>query len=189
MPNQIERKKGTNDRDFTQVYNNMNQFMGVSGESKWISADTITGTTGTITTLSSTTGTIDTLSTIPVSFSASAATFASAANLVFPENILTLANGSGNNDVAIGNGVYYLISGPTATYGITGFAGGTNGRTITIRGFPAFNCTIYNNSAASSAGNKIRTGTGADVVSTTGFSATFLYSPTDSYWFMTSWIA
>lgn len=47
MVNQVERKKGVNDRDFTQVYNNLNRFSGVSGESDFLTADTLISTIST----------------------------------------------------------------------------------------------------------------------------------------------
>lgn len=51
--NQLERKVGKNDRDFTQVYNNMNNFMGISGEDTVLTSDVANITTVNATTVNS----------------------------------------------------------------------------------------------------------------------------------------
>jgi len=71
------------------------------------------------------------------------------------ENDITLANGT-NDDVALPDqaGLLYVV-GPTANYTITGIAGGTGGRRLTIVNYTAYSLTIAHNSGASSVGSRI----------------------------------
>lgn len=72
------------------------------------------------------------------------------------EGILTLTNGI-NNNVALTTGVdCYIVAGPTATFGISGFTGAYPGRTITIANPNInFNMTAYHLNAGSTAANQI----------------------------------
>jgi len=102
---------------------------------------------------------------------------------------LTLANGA-NNDIATSGGYntaeYCRISGPTAAFSVSGFTGGTAGRTIRLFNTTAQAMTIKNLTGSVTA-NQIQTLTGADVVLRTGTSfASFIYDASLSKWILTS---
>jgi hypothetical protein len=114
------------------------------------------------------------------------------ATLVLKEATLSLSN-SANNNVVVSGGDFFIISGPTAAFSITGIAGGTTGRMIIIHNQTAQRMTISNESASSTAANRIYTGTAADITTaasagSTG-SVTLVYSSTLSRWIVSSWIA
>lgn len=92
----------------------------------------------------------------------------------------TLGNGDVHNVPA--NGRFIRITGPTGAFGITGFAGGIDGQTITILNTTAQAMTIYNANAGSATENRILCNTGADLVTTAAGSVTMTYSSTDSRW-------
>lgn len=94
---------------------------------------------------------------------------------------LTLANGS-NNNVVLGNGNVFRVTGPSAGFTITGIASGTDGKLVEILNYTGQNMTIANSSASSSAGNKIDTLTGSDVTTTGNGCVRLRYSSTDSIW-------
>ncbi len=96
---------------------------------------------------------------------------------------LTLANGS-NNNINIPHSDLFVVSGPSGAFTITGFAEGYLGRCITVRYAGAQACTIANDSGSSSAGNKIKTLTGGDIVITGPFSLQFEYDSANSEWFL-----
>lgn len=94
-----------------------------------------------------------------------------ASPIVIQQNTLTLANGA-NNDVALGGAAFTRIVGPSGAFNITGFAAGINGRLLYLNNPTGQALTIRNN-VGSSAGNRILTATGADLVGV--IFATFLY--------------
>lgn len=97
---------------------------------------------------------------------------------------LTLANGA-NSNVSPGYATYIRITGPTAAFTTTGFAGGESGRLMIIRNTVAYDWTIANQSASSSASNRIVTSVGASDVTLTAESvAVFVYDGTDSRWIL-----
>lgn len=95
---------------------------------------------------------------------------------------LAVANGA-NSDLAIGTAGYIGLTGPTGAFSVTGFAGGVNGRILTITSEVAQAMTITN-LATSTAANQIITGTGANVVggAVQGATMTFIYNATLSKW-------
>jgi hypothetical protein len=96
---------------------------------------------------------------------------------------LVLANGA-NNNIAPGFDTHLRISGPTGSFTTTGFSNGERGRLMLIANTTAQQWTIVNESASSTAQNRIITGTGVDVVltGTGGAHAVFLYDSTSERW-------
>jgi hypothetical protein len=100
---------------------------------------------------------------------------------------LALVNGA-NDNVALGTvGVAYRITGPTAVFNISGIAGGTSGKRIRLYNTVAFALTLNNESASSTAANRITTLTGADLVTTTQGSFDLIYDATDSRWIVAAY--
>jgi len=98
------------------------------------------------------------------------------------ETSLTLANGD-NNDVSLGtDAVLYRISGPSASFTVTGIAGGVDGRAIILFNPTGQAMTIKHNSTSSSAANRIQTATATDITITGTSFLYFYYSSTDSRW-------
>ena len=99
---------------------------------------------------------------------------------------LTLVNGA-NNDIAIGTASLVRITGPSAGFSISGFAGGAEGRALIVNNAVAQIMTITND-ATSTAANRILTQTGADVVLRAGrSSALFVYDVVDLRWILVAY--
>ena len=104
--------------------------------------------------------------------------------LVTPNAGLTLSNGS-NDNIAITKS-FNRITGPTGSFGISGFAGGIDGMQLAVFNTTSQAMTITNE-ATSSTANRITTLTGADIVLRIGTScASFIYDGTTSRWIVTS---
>ena len=104
----------------------------------------------------------------------------------------TLTLGTTNDNVVTTGGDFFIVSGPTANFTISGFAGGSSGRKIQIWNQTKYRMTIERDSASSLAANRIYTGSGSNLQ--TGAStdspggATLVYSSTLSRWVVTSWM-
>lgn len=100
---------------------------------------------------------------------------------------ITLANGD-NNNIATGAFSYIRIGGPSAAFALTGFAGGFDGKILTVQNNVAQTMTVKNANAGSTAANRIKTLTGADVVlrATANSFASFIYDSSQSLWILTS---
>jgi hypothetical protein len=97
--------------------------------------------------------------------------------------------GVSNDDYNVRGNTFVRITGPTHQFKVTGLAGGVDGRIVTL-----FNATptltthtgmsmvIVNNSASSTAANRILTLNGADIVSTANASVSMIYSTAESKW-------
>lgn len=85
------------------------------------------------------------------------------------------------NNYAIGNYTVLRLS-TDASRAITGFTGGFRGRILIIINVGAQDIVFANNSASSAAGNKIITGTGADVTIVATKSIIFYYDKTGAVW-------
>lgn len=96
---------------------------------------------------------------------------------------IAAVNGN-NNDFAIGYASYVRLTGPSASFAITGIQAGERGRIVFIRNTTAQQMTISNQSASSVAGNRFITQTGADLVLTgaTGQSVVLIYDATTERW-------
>ncbi len=97
-----------------------------------------------------------------------------------PENTPAQITAAQNN-YAIGNYTVLRLS-TDASRNITGFTGGFQGRILIIINVGAQNIVLVNNSGSSSTGNKIITGTGADVTLATTTSALLYYDKTSAVW-------
>lgn len=95
---------------------------------------------------------------------------------------VVMVNGA-NNNFNLGTPPYVnnLVTGPTGAFNITGIANGVDGAIVFIDNGTNQVMTITNNSGASSAGNKILTGTGADVPKN---HVILKYDPTNLVWRM-----
>lgn len=105
-------------------------------------------------------------------------------------SISSLAIG-GNAGVAVGTNVFAEVSGPTGAFSINGInASGAqrDGKQIIIKNSTGQTMTIANASGTDpTAGNRILTGTGADVsVTSNPGMATLIYSASDSRWILMS---
>ena len=92
---------------------------------------------------------------------------------------LTCANGV-NSDVALANYSFYRITGPTTAFSITGFANGTDGRTLTIINASGQSLTL-SHLTTSLAANQINTGGSAVVLPANGV-ATLMYNANLTKW-------
>lgn len=80
---------------------------------------------------------------------------------------IVLANGT-NSNIVLPAGTYFYVSGPTGDYGIGGFTNPVDGRRILLFCSSSQTATILNEDGASTAGNRIRTLTGTDIVLSPG---------------------
>ncbi len=101
-------------------------------------------------------------------------------NFVTPMGTAYSATGTQNN-VDFGTGSLFQYNG-SSTLTITGIAGGTDGRFIRIMNNSAYNITIANNSASSTASNQISTPSGTDVVVGPQVSVGLQYDVSGSHW-------
>lgn len=108
-----------------------------------------------------------------------------AGTLRLSDGNITLVNGA-NNNVAPGHATYVRIKGPTASFSLSGFSGGELGRFLIVRNTTAQQMTLSDEGAASTAANRITTGTGADVilVGAGGNSAVFVYDADTARWML-----
>ena len=96
---------------------------------------------------------------------------------------LALVNGV-NSDVALTAYSFFRITGPTAAFSITGFAGGADGRMLTLINASGQTLTLTHQATSTSA-NQINTG-GSDMTITSGGIATLFYNSSLSKWVVTS---
>ena len=97
--------------------------------------------------------------------------------------ITNLVNGL-NSNITLPASSYVRLSGPTGAYSVGGFTGGTDGRQLAIYNTINQTLTLKNEDNLSTAANRIKTLTGADVVLASGLtsSALFTYDATDQRW-------
>jgi hypothetical protein len=98
----------------------------------------------------------------------------------------TASNGA-NNDIAIGSTSFIRVTGPTAAFSLTGIAGGVDGKLLVIYNSTTQTFTLSNESASSTAANRITTlnSTGDIVINGKG-AAKLIYSTADSRWLVMS---
>ncbi len=102
-------------------------------------------------------------------------------DLALRANGVVAASGT-NNNLGSGTFSYIKISGPTADFTITGLNNGVNGRVLIIYNAVAFNMTIANDNASSTASNRILTLTGGDVTTTGVGTVILIYDSNSSRW-------
>jgi parallel beta-helix repeat protein len=105
------------------------------------------------------------------------------------DQVLTLVNGANNNLALPTDAGTLYVSGPTAVFNISGVAGGTQGRKITIVNNVGFTMTINHNSGSSSAGNKVFIGGSADLAIAQYGSVELTYINGASAWYVTAYKA
>jgi hypothetical protein len=119
--------------------------------------------------------------------------------LVTPFIALAVVNGA-NNNLAIPAATFFRISDPTAAFSITGILTGNalynatptlvyaalDGQQVVLYNATANAMTIANQSASSTAPNRIITNTGADIVTTGSGAVTLVYSQVDARWIVIS---
>jgi hypothetical protein len=99
---------------------------------------------------------------------------------------VTLANGA-NQNIDIASSSVVRTAGPTGVFSLGGFANPFDGRWLLVYNNVAFAMTITNEAAGSTATNRIKTLTGADVTLRAGTSAaTFYYDGTVARWILMS---
>ena len=89
-----------------------------------------------------------------------------------------------NSNITLPNASYVRLTGASAPYSVGGFTGGSDGRQLIIYNTTPQTLTIVNEDASSSAQNRIRTLTGANIVlpANSISAATFIYDSSDSRW-------
>ncbi len=107
-------------------------------------------------------------------------TISNGGNVAFQRGTDFSTTGTSNN-VDFGTGALFRLTGASAQT-ITGIAGGTDGRIITLMNIGANTATLSNNSGSSSAANRIITGTGSDLSILTGASVELAYDSGASLW-------
>lgn len=122
---------------------------------------------------------------IPFTISGGATGTAFTGNINCPEvvpfiNPAAIASDQNNYDIGVGKNFRLTTNGSNRT--ITGFAGGVDGREITIVNVSANDITISNQSASSDPANRVITGTGADAVLQPDDIASLLYDGTTQRW-------
>ncbi|MDO9185143.1 MAG: hypothetical protein Q7W13_03955 [Bacteroidia bacterium] len=106
-----------------------------------------------------------------------------AGDLATRENQISLGNGSSDN-VATGNYTFIRITGPTANFDITGFAGGVDGKILFVVNNTSFSLSFKNADANSLAPNRLFLNNGTDITLAQNGGATFIYSASVNKWFM-----
>lgn len=109
--------------------------------------------------------------------------------LRLPIGEYTAVNGS-NDNIGPPSVTFVRISGPTGAFTITGVAsnagGPPNGRLMYLFNSTAQNMTIANESASSTAENRIITGTGGNIATVGTGTIQMIYSAPDSRWIVIS---
>ncbi len=105
-----------------------------------------------------------------------------AGDIATKESTITLSGNS--NNVAIGNFSFIRITGPTANYDITGFAGGVDGKMLIVANNSGYSVSFKNENAGSLPSNQLLLNNSADVILAKNGGAIFIYSAALSKWFM-----
>lgn len=98
-----------------------------------------------------------------------------------PITLAQITSDINNYDMGSGTGALYRISSDAAR-SITGFLGGVEGREFVLTNIGSFDITLVNQSSSSSPGNRILTGTGANVTLAADDNAWIIYDPTTARW-------
>lgn len=111
------------------------------------------------------------------------------AYLALSKSSTAVVNGL-NSNIANGANSYLRLTGPTGAFSIGGFTTGpgVDGYVLKVYNTTSQTMTIVNEDASSTAANRIKTLTGANVVLRTTLPsfATFIYDTTDSRWILTA---
>lgn len=105
---------------------------------------------------------------------------------VLSKGDLTLANGL-NSNITIPSQESFRVAGPTGAFSLGGFTAGVDGQPLRVYNTTSQAMTLVNEDASSTAANRIKTLTGANVTLRTGTSyASFEYDGTAARWVLTS---
>jgi hypothetical protein len=110
-------------------------------------------------------------------------------DITYASASLTLANGTNNNvDLATTNAKIYIVTGPTGGFTVTGFTGGYDGRQVTIYNPSGSNdMSTANESASSTAANRIVTCTNGTISQSNQSNITLMYiAGTTNRWIVIS---
>lgn len=92
-----------------------------------------------------------------------------------------------NNNIVIGNRSFIRITGATAAFTITGIAGGYDGKMVILYNATTQRMALSNESASSSAANRINTlGNTINTTAAGGSSVTLIYDAISSRWIVTA---
>lgn len=101
------------------------------------------------------------------------------------ENLITLPSSSTSfGDIAIGNSTFIRITGPTANFDISGFAGGVDGKILIVANNTEYPVKFKKEDSGSSASNQLLLYSDADVTVAKNGGVIFIYSATLGKWFM-----
>ncbi len=115
------------------------------------------------------------------------ATLDVAGDIVFRAENLNLVNGINDNiDIITTKSMNYIIMGPNTTFEIGGFAGGENGRIITLYNSSPAAYYVKHFSGGTLPENQINTGIGADFLMNSYSTLTFQYLALDNLWHVVS---
>lgn len=102
--------------------------------------------------------------------------------------VSSLANGSNAGVDPTTYSFLRITSGPSAAFSINGIAGGVDGRILYLYNATGQNMTLAHDSGIDpTAANRIKSNTGADLVSTGNATATLIYDGAESRWIVMSW--
>lgn len=104
----------------------------------------------------------------------------------YRRSVVTLANGT-NNNVSAMTTSFVSISGPTGVFTVTGIVAGEDGQMVTLYNPTGNAMTIANDSASSTAANRILTTTFADITTSGPGTVTLFYSANESRWIVVSY--
>jgi hypothetical protein len=107
--------------------------------------------------------------------------------VAFRSGSVALANGL-NSNIATPAFAAARVTGPTGAFSVGGLTGGVDGRIVKLYNSVAQTMTIVNEDASSTAGNRIKTLTGANIVlrATANSHVTFRYDASDARWIVES---
>ena len=97
-----------------------------------------------------------------------------------------IAPATDQNNLAPGDYAVLRVT-PTANISITGLTSGVDGRLLTIENWSAYTITLPDESASSTAANRLNNPDGTPVELTGGRSITYRYDATASRWNLYSW--
>ncbi len=106
-------------------------------------------------------------------------------SIAIREGIAINLTASNNNDVALDSMSFYRITGATATFSVTGFTSGYDGRILTIINATNYAMTL-SHLTGSTAANQINTGMGTNIIISSNGTASFIYNSAVSKWLTTA---
>ncbi len=106
-------------------------------------------------------------------------------DLAIRDTTATFTNGN-NNNVIIKTWSWVPVTGPSASFTLTGVANPQDGKILVLYNRTTQAMTIANDNINSTAGNRIYTNTGANITTTGTGAVTLIYSTTEAHWILLS---